>query len=84
MSKPFLLLLVLLASCATGLQLPPLSPSHPASPDAAEGPMPVLETLALPKQGESADAPTKAGPGTGTSPMPSRHEEHGGGHGHEH
>ena len=83
MSKPLLLLLVLLAGCATGLQLPPLSPSHPASADGAEGPMPVLETLALPRQGESAEAPTE-GDSRPDSRMPSGHEGHGGGHGHEH
>ena len=84
MPKPLLLLLVPLAGCATGLQLPPLSPSHPASPEAVEGSMPVLRTLALPSPGESGEAPTTDEPAPSAPRMPSSHEEHGGGHGHAH
>jgi len=83
MSRLYLLLLVVfLAGCATGLQLPPLSSSHPASAEAAEAPVPVLDTLALPRRGEAGGDEEPAQ--RRSTPMGSDREESGGGHGHHH
>ncbi len=63
----YLWLLLALGGCTAPAILPPLSPHHPASPDAAEGYIPPLSstldsTAAVPKVGEQ-EAP--------------KHEHHG-------
>lgn len=85
MPKPQLFLLLLpLAGCVAGIQLPPLSAAHPASPQAAEAPLPpVSETLALPSRGGSekdAEPATKSPPKRRAPAMPAD-QGRGGGHG---
>ena len=76
MRKTILLVLVLLAGCTAGMELPPLSPSHPASPDAAEAPLRVPETLQLPNETAAA---TSDGESRKESTAPDAHQGHGGG-----
>lgn len=83
LKRHLLLLLLPLAGCTGGLKLPPLAASNPASPEAAEAPVPVLESLAESRtNGERA---TKASPrAQGAMGGPSGQDAGGGGHEHHH
>ena len=81
----FVFLSLTFRGCAAALQMPPLSASHPASPDAEEAPLPAVSpTLALPQGKATRGAATTEESSEEEAPaMPSGgHTGHGGGHGH--
>jgi len=78
MFKLLLIPLVLSVGCTAGSSLPPLTPAHPASPEAAEAPLPApSQTLALPEWPPAARPKQPVG-----EAMPDGHGARGGGHAH--